>query len=180
MGVLRRVSHFFGMGREMTTIAAGKKAPNFSLKGSDGKEYSLEELLKKGPVFAAFFKASCPVCQFTFPFLERLYKQFGGDGVTFLGVSQDDARATKDFARQYGITFPMVMDEKGYPASNAYGLTMVPTVFLIDTDGTAKVSSMGFNKYDLEKIASELADRKHIPRAALFQPNESVPANRPG
>jgi peroxiredoxin len=180
MGMLRRVSRLLGMEGEMTKINAGHRAPNFSLKGPDGKQYSLEELCKQGPVFAAFFKVSCPVCQFTFPFLERLYKQFGGEALTFLAVSQDDARATKDFARQYGVTFPMVMDEKGYPASNAYGLTMVPTIFLIDTDGTVKVSSMGFNKHDLEKIASELADRKHIPRAALFQPSESVPASRPG
>jgi peroxiredoxin len=165
---------------EMTTINAGNRAPSFSLKGLDAKEYSLEALRTQGPVFVAFFKVSCPVCQFTFPFLERLYKQFGGDGVTFLGVSQDDARATKEFARQYGLTFPMVMDEKGYPASNAYGLTMVPTVFLVDTDGTVKVSSMGFSKYDLEKVASEFADRRHMPRAPLFQPNESVPADRPG
>ena len=180
MGILRRVSRLLGMEGEMTKINAGQRAPNFSLKGLDGKQYSLEELCKQGPVVAAFFKVSCPVCQFTFPFLERLYKQFGGDGVTFLGISQDDARATKEFSRQYGVTFPIVMDEKGYPASNAYRLTMVPTIFLIDMDGTVKVSSMGFNKYDLEKIASELADRKHIPRAALFQPNESVPASRPG
>ena len=180
MGLWRRVSRRLGMEGEMTKINAGHRAPNFSLKGLDGKPYSLQDLYKEGPVFLAFFKVSCPVCQFTFPFLERLYKQFAGDGVTFLGVSQDDARATKDFARQCGVTFPMVLDEKSYPASNAYGLTMVPTVFLVDTDGTVKVSSMGFNKYDLEKIASELADRKHLPRAPLFQPNESVPANRPG
>ena len=180
MGLLRRISRAFGMEGEMTKINAGHRAPNFSLKGLDGKQYSLEDLTNKGPVFVAFFKVSCPVCQFTFPFLERLYKQFGGDGATFVGVSQDDARATKDFARQYGVTFPMILDEKGYPASNAYGLTMVPTVFLIDIDGTVKVSSMGFSKYDLEKIASALADRQNMPRAPLFQPNESVPASRPG
>jgi peroxiredoxin len=180
MGLWRRVSRRLGMEGEMTKINAGHDAPNFSLKGLDGKSYSLQDLCKEGPVFVAFFKVSCPVCQFTFPFLERLYKQFGGDGVTFLGVSQDDARATKDFARQYHVTFPMVLDEKGYPASNAYGLTMVPTIFLVDSDGAVKVSSMGFNKYDLEKIASELADRKHLARAPLFQANESVPANRPG
>lgn len=164
---------------QMTTANAGSKAPNFSVKGLDGKEYSLQELLKQGPVIAAFFKVSCPVCQFTFPFLERMYKQYGGDGVTFLGISQDDGRSTKDFARQYGITFPIAMDEKGYAASNAYGLTMVPTIFLID-DGTVKVSSTGFDKYDLEKIASALADRKKMARAPLFQPNESVPVQRPG
>lgn len=169
-----------GSKRSMTHVNTGNTAPVFSLKGLDGKDYSLPTLLKRGPVVAAFFKISCPVCQFTFPFLERLYKRYGGDSVTFLGISQDDARATKEFAREYGVTFPMALDEKGYPASNAYGLTSVPTIFLIDTDGTARVSSMGFDKKDLETIGYELAQRKKIPATALFNPGESVPANKPG
>ena len=164
----------------MTHINAGNQAPDFSLKGLDGNSYSLDALRQKGPVVAAFFKVSCPVCQFTFPFVERLYKLYGGDGVTFLGISQDDARATKDFARQYGVSFPIALDEKGYPASNAYGLSMVPTIFLIDTDGKVKVSSMGFVKKDLETIARDLAERRKIATTPLFRPNESVPAIKPG
>jgi len=164
----------------MTHVNAGTAAPVFSLKGLDGKDYSLPELLQKGPVVAAFFKISCPVCQFTFPFLERLYKKYGGDGVAFLGISQDDARATKDFASEYGVTFPMVLDEKGYSASNAYGLTNVPTIFLIEPDGMVRVSCMGFDKNDLETIGTELAQRKKIPTTALFKPNEPVPAHKPG
>lgn len=164
----------------MTHIAPGKKAPRFTLKGLDGKEYSLDTLLQKGPVVATFFKISCPVCQFTLPFVERLYKAYGSDGVTFLGVSQDDAKSTKDFARNFGVTFPTALDEKGYPASNAYGLNMVPTVFLIDTDGTAKISSMGFDKKDLEAIAADLATRRKIAPAALFRPADNVPAHKPG
>jgi peroxiredoxin len=164
----------------MTHVNAGTAAPVFSLKGLDGKDYSLPELLQTGPVVAAFFKISCPVCQFTFPFLERLYKKYGGDGVTFLGISQDDARATKEFAREYGVTFPMALDEKGYPASNAYGLTSVPTIFLIEPGGAVRVSCMGFDKNDLETIGSELAQRKNIPATALFKPGESVPAHKPG
>ena len=164
----------------MTHVNAGTAAPAFSLKGLDGKDYSLPELLQKGPVVAAFFKISCPVCQFTFPFLERLYKKYGGDGVTFLGISQDDARATKEFAREYGVTFPMVLDEKGYPASNAYGLTNVPTIFLIEPEGAVRVSCMGFDKNDLETIGSELAQRQKIPATALFKPDEPVPAHKPG
>src|ERR1700736_6940748 len=136
--MLRRISRWIGMENTMTHVNAGQTAPGFSLKGLDGKSYSLEALLEMGPVVAAFFKNSCPVCQFTFPFLERLYQRYGGDGVTFLGISQDDARATKEFAREYGVTFPMVLDEKGYPASNAYGLTNVPTIFLIEPDGEAR------------------------------------------
>jgi peroxiredoxin len=166
----------------MTHVNAGQTAPGFSLKGLDGNGYSLEELLRRGPVLAAFFKISCPVCQFTFPFLQRLYERYGSDDVTFLGISQDDAKATASFAKQYAITFPMALDdkEKGYPASNAYGLTNVPTVFLIAPEGTVRVSSMGFVKNDLEQIAATLAERRKIAPAALFRANESVPANRPG
>jgi len=166
----------------MTHVNVGQTAPEFSLKGLDGKSHSLGALREKGPVVAAFFKISCPVCQFTFPFLQRLNQTYGNDGVTFLGISQDDAKATAGFAREYGATFPMVLDEKekGYPASNAYGLTSVPTIFLFDTDGTVRVSSTGFVKADLEKIAAELAERRKIAPSALFRPNESVPANRPG
>ena len=166
----------------MTHVNAGQTAPEFSLKGIDGKIYLLEELRRKGPVLAAFFKISCPVCQFTFPFLQRLYERYGGDDVTFLGISQDDAKATAGFAKEYGIMFPIALDEKekGYPASNAYGLTNVPTIFLIDADGTVSISSMGFVKNDLEQIAAQLAERRKIAPAALFRANESVPANRPG
>ena len=76
----------------------------------------------------------------------------------------------------------MAMDEKdkAYPASNAYGLTSVPTVFLIDADGTVRVSSTGFVKDDLERIAADLAERQRISPAPLFKANESVPAIRPG
>src|SRR6266404_6002163 len=182
MGILRRLSRWIGGEDEMTHIVAGKIAPGFSLKALDGKEYSLGALTQKGPVVAAFFKISCPVCQFTFPFLERLYQRYGQEGATFLGISQDDARATAGFAREYGVTFPMALDEKekGYIASNAYGLTSVPTIFLIDTDGTVRVSSMGFVKSDLERIATELAERRKKEPSPLFRPNESVPANKPG
>ena len=180
MGILRRLSRWIGTGDEMTHIVTGNIAPAFSLKGLDGKEYSLGALLERGPVVAAFFKISCPVCQFTFPFLERIFKRYGGDGATFLGISQDDARSTKEFAVEYGASFPMVMDEKGYAVSNAYGLTNVPTIFLIEPDGTVKVSSMGFDKKDLETIARELAERRKIAPAALFRPDENVPANKPG
>jgi peroxiredoxin len=152
------------------------------LKGLDGKSYSLEALHEKGPVVAAFFKISCPVCQFTFPILQRLYQRYGDESVTFLGISQDDAKATAGFAREYGATFPMVLDEKekGYLASNAYGLTNVPTIFLIDADGTVRIGSMGFVKDDLERIAAELAERRKMAPSPLFRSNEPVPANKPG
>ena len=180
MGILLQLSRWLGKQDQMTHIVDGNMAPGFSLKSLDYKDYSLNALLERGPVVAGFFKVSCPVCQFTFPFLERLHKRYGGDGVTFLGISQDDARATQKFAKEYGVTFPLLLDENGYPVSNAYGLTNVPTVFLIETDGTVKISCMGFDKKDLEKIAANLAERKKISLAPLFRPDEVIPANKPG
>jgi peroxiredoxin len=164
----------------MTNIVAGSIAPNFSLLSLDGQEYSLAKEMQRGPVVLAFFKVSCPVCQFTFPFLERLYKRYGGAGVTFLGVSQDDARATRRFVEDHDVTFPVLRDEEDYPVSNGYGLTNVPTIFLIDTDGSVRVICDGFNKADLEAIANKLAARRDVPLAALFRADEHVPAHKPG
>ncbi len=164
----------------MNNIVAGQTAPDFSLKSLDGTEYSLKALLQRGPVFVSFFKVSCPVCQFTFPFLERLHKRYGGADISFIGISQDNARASKEFADEYGVTFPILLDDADYPASNSYGLTNVPTTFLIDPEGTVKVTCLGFNKTNLEDMALVLSQKRNIAAALLFRPDESVPANRPG
>lgn len=164
----------------MTNIQNGNSAPQFSLKALDGKEYSLESLLGRGPVLVAFFKISCPVCQFTFPFLQRIADRFAGKTVTVIGISQDDARSTAQFNQEFGIKFPVLLDEQGYPASNAYGLTNVPTIFLIGNDGKVKGSCMGFDKAALESVVAELAQEQHIAASPLFRANESVPTYKPG
>src|SRR5580693_5607740 len=127
MALKRFLSRILLSEGQMTHIVAGNTAPGFSLRDSNGKDYSLSVLLEKGPVVAAFFKVSCPVCQYTFPFLERLHQRYGKT-TTFLSISQDDSKATKKFTDQYAVTFPMPLDEsaKNYPVSNAYGLTNVP------------------------------------------------------
>jgi peroxiredoxin len=180
MSILRRLSVWIGAKQEMTHIVAGDIAPGFSLHALDGKEYSLGDLMERGPVVVAFFKISCPVCQFTFPFLERLNLRYSGNNVSFIAVSQDDARATRKFVAEFGVTFPVLLDEEDYPVSNAYGLTNVPTILLIDSQGTVKVSGTGFVKKDLESIAAELAERRKMTPAPLFRPEENVPANKPG
>jgi len=180
MALLKRLSRLIGLEAPLTHIESGHMAPGFFLKALDGKEYSLETLLKRGPVVVAFFKISCPVCQFTFPFLQRLHERYAGEFATVIGVSQDDARDTKEFNREYGVTFPTLLDGEGYSASNAYGLTNVPTIFLIAPDGRVQVSCLGFSKGDLEKIASELSQHQKLQAAPLFLTTEIVPAYKPG
>jgi peroxiredoxin len=164
----------------VTKVLAGHQAPTFALNGTNGRSFSLAEALRKGPVVAAFFKIACPVCQFAFPFLERLHKACGDERVSFWGISQDDARDTREFCKELGITFPVLLDEDGYPVSNQYGLTNVPTVFLIAPEGKVLVSSVGFSKADLEKISSELGLYLGRPPAEVFRPDEVIPDYKPG
>ena len=161
-------------------IASGTTAPDFSLKALDGVAYSLASLRARGPVVLAFFKISCPVCQFTFPFLQRIADRFAGKNISVLGVSQDDVRDTRDFNQEFGVRFPTVIDRDGYPVSNAYGLTNVPTVFLIAPDGKVRIECMGFDKAGLEQIAGELSQHEKVAAAPLFGQDEVVPDYKPG
>jgi peroxiredoxin len=164
----------------MTKVIAGHTAPNFSLTGVDGRPFSLQGALERGPAILAFFKISCPVCQFTFPFLERILGMFKSDAVTFLGISQDDARDTKDFNEEYGVTFPSLIDADHFRVSNDYGLTTVPTVLLVAPDGKVQVSFTGFEKRGLEKISALLAKQFGKQVLPLFRPGEIVPDYKPG
>src|SRR6202043_3292489 len=128
--------------RPKGALAAGAPAPEISLTSAAGQKLSLADALKKGPVLTAFFKVSCPTCQFTMPFLERLHERYSGPKFSMLGISQDDARDTREFCEEYGVQFPALIDERGYPASNEYGLTNVPPMFWINPDGQIQTTSV--------------------------------------
>lgn len=164
----------------MAHLTNGTPAPDFSLPALDGETYSLSSLLHHGPVVLVFFKISCPVCQYTFPFLQRISDGFAGKDVSLIGVSQDDVRDTKEFNQEYGVKFPTLIDRDGYPVSNAYGLTNVPTIFLVSPDGRIKVECMGFDKAALERIVAELSQHEKVSAAPLFRGDEDVPAYKPG
>jgi peroxiredoxin len=165
----------------MAALEAGKTAPSFLLPLMSGGEFSLAEALRRGPVVLAFFKISCPVCQFTFPYLERIYQAIKGKNVTVIGVSQNTASDTAAFTRQYGITFPIAIDDEAhYQVSNAYGLTNVPTVFFIADDGEIEISSVGWARPDLELIAKKVAEGTHASKIEVIRAGEDVPAFKAG
>jgi peroxiredoxin len=165
----------------MAALTAGAKAPDFQLKSTDGKRFSLQEELARSPVVLAFFKASCPVCQYAFPFLERLHKAYGQTRVTLVGVSQNDPQQTAAFSKEFGVTFPVLLDEQdSYPVSNAYELTNVPTVFWIGQDREIELSSVGWVKSDFEEINRKMAEAAASAPAVVFKAAEDVRDYRPG
>jgi len=168
-------------GRSMAALAAGTKAPEFELEATDGKPFSLSEALSRGPVALAFFKVSCPVCQYVFPYLERLHKAYRQKGYTLVGISQNNAKETAAFNKEFGVTFPVLLDELSrYPVSNAYGLTNVPTLFWIAPEGEVEVSSVGWLKADFEEINRKMAKAGKILITPVFKPGEDVPDFRAG
>lgn len=165
----------------MPALTVGKKAPDFTLPLLNGGTFSLQQALKNGPVVLAFFKISCPVCQFAFPYIERLHQAYKAKNVTVIGISQNESKDAARFAKEYGLTLPIALDDlKKYPVSNAYGLTNVPTVFYVSSDGEIRSSIVGWSRSDMETIVHDAATAAKINPAAIFKPGEDVPEFRAG
>ena len=170
-------------GRTRNTIAAGQAAPPFTLASTDGITRSLKDALATGPVLAAFFKVSCPTCQYTFPFIERMYQQLRAAGAKdpqIWGIVQDNAKYGQEFAKEFGITFPLLTDLEPFEVSRQYELNFVPTIFLITPDGRVEIASEGFTRTDLVAIHKSLAAKFSVTLPALFQPSDRVPEFKPG
>jgi len=165
----------------MPALSTGTAAPGFDLPVMNGEKFSLHAALTHGPVILAFFKVSCPVCQYALPFIERIYQSHGGKDVTIVGISQNGAKDTAAFVKEYGMTFPVLLDDpNAYPVSNAYGLTNVPTVFWIGQDGQIELSSVGWSRKDIEEINRKAAEANRATILPVFEPGESVPEFRAG
>ncbi|MGA3324255.1 MAG: TlpA disulfide reductase family protein [Terriglobia bacterium] len=177
--LLQYFSNLLGK-KPMPALSTGKTAPTFQLATTTGEHLSLPEALASGPVLLAFFKVSCPTCQFTFPFLQRLHVQMREQGVQIWGVVQDKAQDGAHFAATFGLTLPILIDDAPYKVSRAYSLIHVPSLFLVKPDGHIEISSEGFCKADLLAIHKSLAQLLSSTPPTLFLPTERIPEYKPG
>lgn len=153
-------------------LAAGSHISDFRLPLLDGGETGLRELIAGGPVLVAFFKVSCPVCQMTLPVLDRIRSS---GRLPVFAVSQNDARDTRAFQQRFEVALPTLLDseEDRFPVSNAFGISSVPTLFLIEKDGSVARVIEGWSKSEIERLG-ELAGVKP------FRPTDSVPEWKAG
>ena len=165
----------------MTVLAPGTQAPDFTLPSMDDKPFSLRAALARGPVLAAFFKISCPTCQYAFPFLQRIHEAHENKAVTIVGISQNTKKDTAAFIKEYGISFPVLLDDThSYPVSNAYGLTNVPTIFWIAPNGNIEISSVGWVRKEMEEFNQRAAQALSEATKPLFLPEEHIADFRAG
>jgi hypothetical protein len=112
------------------------------------------------------------VCQLTFPYLERLY---AGGKLPVYAICQNDAEDARDFNQEYGVTFPTFLDneETDFVASNEYGISSVPTAFLIGPGGKIERVIEGWSKRDMEWLGQQSG-------VTVFRQDDRVPELKPG
>ena len=164
----------------MTMLSAGEPAPTFDLPDLEGRRHRLEDVLAQGPALAVFWQPACGTCHLAFPYLQRLVDLYPPGRWQLLAVSQDSVRASGDFARQHGLTFPILIEGEGWPASQQYDPEATPTLFLIAPDGTIEMTSVGFDKQELNETSRRLAERLGEAPQVLAEEDDGNPPFKPG
>ena len=123
--------------------AANALAPDFTLRGADGRNVRLDEL--RGQVVLVNFWATwCGPCREEMPRLESLYEKYRKSGFVLLGVNvDDDPRNAMGVAQKLKVSFPVLLDTDK-SVSRLYDLGTMPSTVLIDRDGRVRYVHRGY------------------------------------
>lgn len=121
--------------RKAGAIQLNGAAPDFSLQSLEGKTIRLSDFRGK-VVVLNFWATWCDPCKVEMPWFVDLQKQYGPNGLQFLGVAMDDA-SPKDiasFTRDIGVNYPILLGKEA--VGDAYGgVQFLPETFYVDRDG---------------------------------------------
>ena len=139
------------LAEEHPTLAIGAKAPAFSLKGTDGKTYSLNSFSKYKILVIIFTCNHCPTAQAYEERIIQLTKDYSAKGVAVVAVSPNDPKSIrldelgytdmsdtyaemKLRAKQVKFNFPYLYDGDKQAMAKAYGPATTPHVFIFDKE----------------------------------------------
>lgn len=136
-----------------TGIGLENKAPDFELQSLDGKKVKLSDYKGK-KILLNFWATWCPPCRIEMPHMEKFYEEFEKKDVVVLAVNltrtEKSVEDVPKFVGEYGLTFPVVLDEKGI-VSNYYQVVAYPTSYFIDSQGIIRDKFQGAINYDIMK-----------------------------
>jgi peroxiredoxin len=159
----------------VAALDPGVPLPSLPLQDENGRPVSAPS----GETLYVAFKTTCPTCALTWPYLERVRRASEG-GMRVVGISQDPPEATREFQARHGADLEIAYDPEPWKASQALGLTSVPTVLRVGADGIVAESFEGWDRERMRALArrgAALAGREGV---ELLRPGEDVAAIRPG
>jgi peroxiredoxin len=125
----------------------GKEAPDFVLRGLDGRNLRLSEF-RGQVVLVNFWTRSDGDSRQQMPALDRINTTYQRAGLVVLGVSvDDDLRRSKEFAAAMSVSYPLLF-ETGTQVGKDYFLQKMPMTILVDRSGVVRYAAVGFKRGD--------------------------------
>ena len=142
--------------REMTDsqlkTAIGQQYQNFTAADADSNDVSLADCVAANKLVLLDFWASwCGPCRNEIPYMKEAYEKFHSQGFEIVSVSVDENMDEwKKALEEEGMTWPQLHDAQTGEGSPAYmyAVTVIPTSFLIDADGTIIGHNLRGEEYD--------------------------------
>ena len=135
----------------------GKAVPAFTITDLHSGQTLSSADLKGTPFILNFWASWCIPCRHEARVLEATYQKYDRQqGVMrVLGVAiQDSPEAAKNFARRYGKTYFLAVDNQSGDIALNYGLYGVPETFFVDAEGIIRYKHVGAATHDI--IAREM------------------------
>jgi peroxiredoxin len=126
--------------------SVGYPAPGFSVRSHEGVRASLSDFEGR-VVLLVFWRTTSGACLSRMPALDQLHREceHAGYAVVTVAVSQD-AKTVEGYLSSSGFAVPTFLDPKG-DLAREYGVTAVPTTFVIDGQGVVRDFRVGAMSY---------------------------------
>ena len=155
-----------------TETVAGTALQPFTLTDAAGVEYRFPS---GRPALLCFVKEDCPTCGLSMPLIEAAHSAFG-EAIDVWAIGQDTP-GNAVLVERHGLTVPM-LDDDALGVSFTYDLDTVPMVFLVDGEGRALRSFIGFGRDDWHGLIDELASMTGLGAPSIDW--GEYPESRPG
>jgi peroxiredoxin len=150
-------------------LRAGATAPSFHLEDSATGQ-AVDDPWREGRTVLVFFKVTCPVCQMVGPKVAAL----AAGGARVVAIGQDPPAALLRYAAEHGQQVPTVSEPAPYRVSSAYGVSSVPSVFVVEPDGTVADALAGWDRDRWNAVAATVG------APPLSADGDGLPVYRPG
>jgi hypothetical protein len=154
----------------MALLPAPFRLPEADLRTPDGRVESSEALYAGGPTLVLIGHKDCKTTRQTLPFIDRIHK----DGGRALALLQDKPAEAAAALLKLGLTLPFLSEPNPYALSAAIGVDVVPTLLLVESNGTVVLTSEAFRRPDIEAFAQRLG--APVPMIE----NDKMPSFKPG